>query len=92
MSDVIQFPSPEERGVALERFNPKPLLALGAAVLAIDVLSDTTITTSFQQALETPRGRVVALGALSLTVAHLTGVMPRSLDIFYLHERLQNDT
>jgi hypothetical protein len=57
---------------------------IGAFVTAYDLFSDDSLTASFRRGAENPRTRPLVYGALGVTAAHLAGVIPRSIDPFYL--------
>lgn len=60
--------------------------AIGAFVVAFDVLSNESLTRAFERARESDNRaiRALALGGLALTTAHLVGgIIPREVDPFY---------
>jgi hypothetical protein len=57
-------------------------LALGAGVVAFDYLSPETLSHAVDRALECPRSRYAAMGAVAITAAHLLNFIPDQLDPF----------
>jgi hypothetical protein len=63
---------------------------LGAGVAAWDYLMPETLSGAVDRALESPRGRYLAIGAVAVTAAHLLNILPKQVDPFYLTiERLK---
>jgi len=57
-------------------------IGLGAGVLAFDVLAPETLTSAYGRYLERPVSRIIAVGALAVTAAHLVGALPNQVDPF----------
>lgn len=59
-------------------------LAIAGGVLAFDLIADETLTHAYRRGIENPRTRPAVLAGTGYVVAHLTGILPRRLDAFYL--------
>lgn len=59
-------------------------IALAAGVAAFDYLSPETLSSAVDRALERPRGRYAAIGAVAITAAHLLNIIPEQYDPFKL--------
>lgn len=68
----------------MERSGKYAWAAIGAFVAAYDLLSHDSLTASFRRGAENPITCPLVYGALGVTAAHLAGVLPRSIDPFYL--------
>lgn len=58
--------------------------AIGAAVLAWDVLAPETLTSAFRRGAENGHTRPLVIGALGVSAAHLMGLIPERADPFCL--------
>jgi hypothetical protein len=61
-------------------------LLVGATVVGAEVYFEESLTHAFQRGLDNPRYRPLVLGGLAVTVLHLTRLLPRPADPFYLIE------
>lgn len=59
-------------------------IGIAAGVAAFDYLSPETLSSAVDRALESPRGRYAAIGAVALTAAHLLNIIPEQYDPFKL--------
>lgn len=80
----------------MERPRPSNLawVALAAGVATYDYYAPPgeTLSEAVDRALERPVGRVLALGAIAITAAHLINVLPPEIDpIHQLAERFRDD-
>lgn len=57
-------------------------VALAAGVAAFDYFAPETLSSAVDRALETPRGRYLAIGAVAVTAAHLLNLIPENVDPF----------
>ena len=55
-------------------------LALGLSVTAWDALANETLTHAFHRTKENPTARILAVGALAYTAAHLLDIIPDRYD------------
>lgn len=80
----------------MERPRPAALAwgALTAGVVAYDVLCPPgeTLSEGVDRALELERGRVLALGAIAITAAHLANLLPERVDPFHRATNLKRRT
>lgn len=70
----------------MERLNAKAgWMALGIGVAAYEIACPTgeTLSEGVDRALERPLGRVLALGGIAITAAHLANLLPEKLDPFH---------
>lgn len=58
--------------------------ALGACIATLEFVGNESLTHAFERARNHPVGRVVAIGGLAITAAHLMGRIPRRIDPFYV--------
>ena len=59
-------------------------VALAAGVAAFDYFAPETLSSAVDRALECPRARYMAIGAVAVTAAHLLNLLPESIDPFKL--------
>ena len=59
--------------------------AIAAGVLVFDVLSRETLSSAYTRYLE--RNKLLAVGTLAVTAAHLLNVLPEPIDPFYQVEK-----
>lgn len=57
-------------------------VALAAGVAAFDYYMPETLSHAVDRALERPRARYMAIGAVAVTAAHLLNLLPEQLDPF----------
>lgn len=57
-------------------------VALAAGVAAFDYYMPETLSHAVDRALERPRARYMAIGAVAVTAAHLLNLIPEQLDPF----------
>ena len=57
-------------------------VALAAGIAVFDYFAPETLSHAVDRALECPRGRYAAIGAVALTAAHLLNVLPKQADPF----------
>ena len=55
---------------------------IALAVGAFDTINEQTMTESYQNALEHPYKRIIALGGMAITCSHLLGLIPDKVDPF----------
>lgn len=55
-------------------------IGLTAGVIAFDALAPETLSGAVDRYLERPIGRIVAIGAIAVTGAHLMNLLPERLD------------
>lgn len=64
------------------RTSEKAWIGLAAGIFAYDVLcpEGETLSEGVDRALEHPKGRIAAIGAIAITSAHLLNILPEKID------------
>lgn len=65
-------------------------VCLTAGIIAWDLLAPETLSGAYDRYLEHPVKRVLAIGAVAVTGAHLLNLLPKAIDPFYQAGEIAN--